>query len=151
MELGDIKWNFKDLQMRFMIGENEFVLKASKGTSKTVIAISSDKMDKVLDKKTQLSMLQCYELQLVCQGSEEREIDSMGSRNTVKVDIKEILKEFQDMFKEPDKLPPYKTHDHSITLVDGAKPINIRPYRYGALQKDVIEKMIHEMLKSKVI
>ena len=151
VELGDIKWNFKDLQMRFMIGGNECVLKGSKGISKTVVTISSDKMDRVLEKKAQLSILQCYELQLICQGSEDKEIDSTGGGKIVKADIEEILKEFQDVFKEPDKLPPCRTHDHSITLVEGVKPINIRPYRYGALQKDVIEKMTHEMLKSGVI
>ena len=50
VELGDIKWNFKKLQMRFMIGETECVLKGNKSTSNPMINISSDKMDKVMDK-----------------------------------------------------------------------------------------------------
>ena len=35
--------------------------------------------------------------------------------------------------------------------MEGAKPVNIRPYRYGSLQKNVIEEMTSELLKSGVI
>ena len=62
-----------------------------------------------------------------------------------------VLREFEDVFKEPTKLPPHREQDHRIPLVEGAKPVNIRPYRYGALQKDVIEQMTQELLNSGVI
>ena len=62
-----------------------------------------------------------------------------------------VLEEFKDVFKEPTKLPPHREHDHRIPLMEGAKPVNIRPYRYGALQKDVIEHMTQELLNSSVI
>ena len=54
-------------------------------------------------------------------------------------------------FEKPEGLPPKRSHDHKISLIEGAKPVNIRPYRYGGLQKDVIEKMTQKMLNLGVI
>jgi len=36
-------------------------------------------------------------------------------------------------------------------LKEGTFPINVRPYRYPALQKDVIEQTMREMLQAGVI
>ena len=47
--------------------------------------------------------------------------------------MQNVLQEFRDVFKEPSTLPPSKGHDHRITLVEGAQPVNIRPYKYGSL------------------
>ena len=62
-----------------------------------------------------------------------------------------VLREFVDVFRAPTQLPPYRQHDHKINLVEGAKPVNIRPYWYVSLQKDIIEKMTQELLTSGVI
>ena len=69
----------------------------------------------------------------------------------VATEMQEVLKEFQNVFKEVEGLPPSRSHDHKISLIEGAKPVNIQPYRYGSLQKDVIEKMTQEMPNSGVI
>ena len=69
----------------------------------------------------------------------------------VNVEIEKVLEEFKDVFKKPKTLPPRRQHDHKINMVEGAQPVNIRPYRYGSLQKDIIEKMIQELLNSGVI
>ena len=63
----------------------------------------------------------------------------------------ELITEYQDIFEEPKKLPPHRVHDHKIILKEGAQPVNVRPYRYPALQKDVIEKIIGEMLEAGVV
>ncbi|CAN6547867.1 unnamed protein product [Malus baccata var. baccata] len=39
-------------------------------------------------------------------------------------------------------------HDHHIPLVQGAKPPSIRPYHYGSLQKNEIEKAVQELLEA---
>jgi len=44
------------------------------------------------------------------------------------------------MFEKPKSLPPHKEDDHGILLKPRVSPINVSPYRYPALQKDVIEK-----------
>eukprot|EP00253_Pinus_taeda_P032665 PITA_32665 len=55
-------------------------------------------------------------------------------------------------FNAIQELPPSRgEHDHSITLVPGAQPPNVRPYRYPFTQKNEIEKIIKELLEAGVI
>jgi len=58
---------------------------------------------------------------------------------------------YQEIFEEPKHLPPPRSHDHQIPLNEGTDPVNLRPYRHSSLQKDVVEKMIQEMLDSGTI
>eukprot|EP00253_Pinus_taeda_P012319 PITA_12319 len=56
------------------------------------------------------------------------------------------------VFDKPHELPPSRgEHDHSITLVPGAQPPNVRPYRYPFTQKNEIEKIIKKLLEAGVI
>lgn len=63
-------------------------------------------------------------------------------------ELQALLQRFELVFTLPTTLPPYRLHDHQITLVPGAKPPNIRPYHYGPLQKNEIEKAVKELLDS---
>ena len=56
-------------------------------------------------------------------------------------ELQTVLREFEDIFQKPKQLTLHRKQDHKITLVEGAQPINIMLYRYGSLQKDVIENM----------
>ncbi|XP_020104448.1 uncharacterized protein LOC109721311 [Ananas comosus] len=69
----------------------------------------------------------------------------------IPVEIQEVLQQFEDVFQEPQGLPPVRPQDHRIPLQVGAQPVNIRPYRYSYEQKNEIEKLIKEMLTSKAI
>jgi hypothetical protein len=56
------------------------------------------------------------------------------------------------VFSTPQGLPPScSVHDHSIPLVPGSLPPNIRPYRHPFAQKNEIEKMVQELLIASVI
>jgi hypothetical protein len=56
------------------------------------------------------------------------------------------------VFSTPQGLPPsHGVHDHSIPLVPGSLPPNIRPYRHPFSQKNEIEKMVQEFLTVGVI
>jgi hypothetical protein len=72
---------------------------------------------------------------------------SLGNNAT----IDELLHSYQDIFKEPTGLPPLRAHDHAIPLKEGSQPINLRPYRHTGLQKDIVEKIVTEMLDSGII
>ena len=61
------------------------------------------------------------------------------------------MQEFAGIFEEPKTLPPHRRHDHRINLKEGVSLVNVRPYRYAALQKDVIEQTIRDMLEAGVI
>ena len=51
----------------------------------------------------------------------------------------------------PNGLPPCRSHDHKIVMKEGTQAVNCRPYRYGPVQKDIIENMVQEMMESGVI
>lgn len=62
-----------------------------------------------------------------------------------------MLEELGDVFQPPKGLPPAKDCDHSISVVKGATPVSIRPYRYPPAIKDEIERQIVIILKERII
>lgn len=56
-----------------------------------------------------------------------------------------ILSEYDDIFAEPQGLPPQRTRDHRIRLLLGTAPVVVRPYRYPALQKDELKRQCRTM------
>ena len=67
------------------------------------------------------------------------------------IDLSNLLDKFAGLFEEPKELPPRRTADHRIEIVPGAVPANVRPYRYPHVQKEVISKMVAEMLEQGLI
>lgn len=66
-------------------------------------------------------------------------------------EIEALLKEFEDIFQEPQHLPPPRSIDHAITLIDESKMVNQRPYRLPFHQKNAMEELIKHMLESHMI
>jgi hypothetical protein len=62
-----------------------------------------------------------------------------------------LLQEFQSVFLPPQGYLPPRDCEHSIPLLPGAAPVNIRPYRYPPAIKDEIERQISEMLATGMI
>lgn len=63
-----------------------------------------------------------------------------------------LMEEFIELVKESKGLPSERPgFDHAITLHEGSNLVNIRPYRYPAMQKIVIEELISEMLERGMI
>ncbi|XP_037497049.1 uncharacterized protein LOC119371287 [Jatropha curcas] len=48
-------------------------------------------------------------------------------------------------------LPPRRSTDHRIALQPGQGPISVKPYKYGHIQKDEIERLVHDMLSAGII
>jgi hypothetical protein len=55
------------------------------------------------------------------------------------------------LFEVPKDLPPSRACDHSIPLIEGDAPFQVRPYRYAPVLKDETEKQIKEMLQNGLI
>nr|GEX45607.1 retrotransposable element Tf2 [Tanacetum cinerariifolium] len=82
-------------------------------------------------------------------------------KNAIEVMVKELLdsevvrpiqmENFSDVFEVPYELPPKRSHDHKIPLIDGTPLVNIRPYRHPPIQKNAIEVMVKELLDSGVV
>ena len=65
--------------------------------------------------------------------------------------VQQLLQQHEELFSEPQSLPPAREFDHQIPLVPGAIPVQKKPYRYAPSQKDELEKQISEMLQKGVI
>ncbi|KAJ0481983.1 putative retrotransposon gag domain, aspartic peptidase domain superfamily [Helianthus annuus] len=146
--LGDIIWNFTDLTMKFKINEKEYVLKGTENNKMEVC--SNDKMANLLNSMTGVVQSQIFGLQLL-QVEGQGAFGSTVSEPVIDEKLQAIIEEYDDVFQIPNALPPKSSCDHQITLANENKPINLRSYRYQALQKDVIEKMTQELLDSGVI
>ncbi|XP_031110384.1 uncharacterized protein LOC116014814 [Ipomoea triloba] len=65
--------------------------------------------------------------------------------------IEETLSEFSELFQEPKSLPPTRACDHTVSLIPNPIPVNKGPYRYSFEQKNIIERMVDEMLQTGII
>lgn len=65
-------------------------------------------------------------------------------QKVIQSDMQQILLTFEDIFYKPKQSWEV---DHFITLKEGIKPVNVRPYRYAYFWKAEIEKQVHDMLK----
>jgi hypothetical protein len=62
-----------------------------------------------------------------------------------------VLGKYASVFRTPSSLPPRRSKEHAINLIDGQGPVSVRPYRYPHHHKDEIEKQVKEMLESGII
>jgi len=61
--------------------------------------------------------------------------------------LTKLLSAYSELFQEPTTLSPSRgPFDHKIALKDGTSPINLRPYKYSLRHKDIIEKLVEELL-----
>lgn len=80
-------------------------------------------------------------------------IQAIFAPTSPKQQMEEMLFKYKDVFEEPRELPPIWSHDHKIPLLEGTKPVSVKPSRYPYFQKTKkeIERMVREMLDSSLI
>ncbi|KAF5783699.1 putative nucleotidyltransferase, Ribonuclease H [Helianthus annuus] len=148
LPLNDILWNFQKMTMKFELEGKRYELK---GLQNNLFAVCSlEKMGKYV----RTGDSQFFSLQLT--GGER---DNTYHSRVVNVPVdeteagqwKRLVARFPRVFEVPTGLPPQRRFDHKIVLKEGTAPISVRPYRYPAVQKDVIEKTTRELLDSGVI
>lgn len=66
-------------------------------------------------------------------------------------EIMQVLAQYSEIFKEPKSLLPKRQFDHHIPLIPGAKPVNLRPYRYNHFQRIEMNKIVEKLLRNSVI
>lgn len=69
-------------------------------------------------------------------------ITQSSSTSPMPTTIEHLVHCNKELFQEPQSLPPQRDFDHSIPLIQGVKPVNIKPYRYSPTQKDEIETQV---------
>jgi len=77
--------------------------------------------------------------------------DQLSFSDSIPPSIQNIIQQYSELFHEPSSLPPPREFDHSIPLLPGAQPVNVRPYKYAPHQKTEIEKQVDEMLSKGLI
>lgn len=81
----------------------------------------------------------------------QQRVDTVRLTQEQEMEVQGLLKEFQVVFQEQKGLPPRRSHEHVIHLLDGQGLVNVRPYRYSHHHKAEIEKQVQEMLQLGII
>lgn len=147
-KLGHITWDFDKLYMQFKWQQRKCVLHGLKQGS--VREVKAKRIDGVKEAEIELHMIYAYEeekevgwLNAIEQTSEAEGVDSK---------IDQLIEEFSEIFAEPTALPPFRNnHNHKITLMEGANPVNQRPYWYAIQQKNEVDTMVKELLSAGTI
>ena len=50
-------------------------------------------------------------------------------------ELQTLFHQYFNLFETPAGLPPQRSHDHAIPLLDEKQVVTVRPYRYLAIQK----------------
>ncbi|XP_071728193.1 uncharacterized protein [Rutidosis leptorrhynchoides] len=147
--LGDIMWNFEKLKMTFLYKGKKVELR---GQQSSASIVDGKKISKIVQQpQVQLNaMCLCIYPVTLC-SMEVNQSNKQQGTNTVHKGIQNLIATYSDVFEVPRSLPPKRSCDHRILLKEGSQPVNIRPYRHPPSQKDAIEVMVKELLKSGVI
>ncbi|WVZ04461.1 hypothetical protein V8G54_025267 [Vigna mungo] len=62
-----------------------------------------------------------------------------------------LLHTYKGIFAKPVGLPPSRSQDHKIPLLQGSAAVKVRPYKYPHSKKQQIEIMVKEMLDEGII
>jgi len=143
-----IHWQKK--QMRFPVNGKRVLLKGATDDLSSCKNISVPKLKGLLRRKAILHVVEFRRLlssaNIAPVHSIQEPTPAPASLENIPPQIQQLLNKYTHLFQEPLDLPPVRVDDHHISLVPGAQPVNIRPYRYSPQQKNEIEKQIKEML-----
>ncbi|XP_059441736.1 uncharacterized protein LOC132174039 [Corylus avellana] len=151
--LGPILWDFERMFMRFTWKGREVVIRGMRPPLNRVVEERS--LSRELKRKGEgwVCQIRAHErentyeglLQCIVLGAQR------GGPSSTETQLGLVLKEFPEIFEEPQGLPPNTAHDHNIPLKPGSGPVNVRPYRYPHYQKSEIEKIVMGLLQSRVV
>lgn len=138
-QLGNVVSNYRDMTMSFFYGGKQVLLKGKSALE--LSQLPSKSFCKLLDSDSSHGL---YTLHYIAD-------QEVPQSHQLPSELREVLSNFGEVFAEPSSLPPSRHIDHRIELVPNAQPVNVRPYRYPHFQKEEMERLVAEMLKSRVI
>jgi hypothetical protein len=135
--LGPILVDFKDLTIQLQQEGQQYMFQVI--TTSYHEIIGSHRMEKLLKKGHSGIISRLHSIHVV-------------ETPFVHLELQSILSHHQVIFTTPKELlPSHGVHDHSIPLIPGSLPSNVRPCRHPFSQKNEIEKIVHELLQVGVI
>lgn len=100
------------------------------------------------------SVASCHAISVNCvedKPSVQGNSTELVEANKLQPDIAQLIHQHASVFSIPKGLPPHRLQDHHIHLNPESQLVNVRPYRYPHFQKEVITKMIQDMLQEGII
>ena len=149
--LSKTTWDYLNLTLKFNYKGKYHFLRGKQNNSnlKTVSSVILNRLE--LNECT-LALLQISDSKLSFPFINALNIHNVDELATLPLEITEVLQDNQEVFAETHELPPNRAgFDHKIPTLPDSMPINKRPYKYSILQKDVIEKIVAEMLSKGII
>lgn len=123
-----VLWDFQLLTMQFSKNNKQYKLHHHNPVTSLVQEVSLQ----LIDKELANSNLGLFLYSMEGQGMEPSHLQAQQLQ-----ELHTLLGKFEEIFNLPSQLPPSRTQDHHIPLCHGAKPLNLRPYHYGALCKNL--------------
>jgi len=140
--LGDTRTNWGLLRLSWKIGAYWVTIVGDPALSKAQVSLNT--MEKLVKKERVGYLLELTTLFEKAEGEEQPE-------EVYAEEVSHLLQKYKGVFEMPQSLPPVRNREHAITLQEGSGPVNLRPYRYSFVQKNEIERLVREMLESKII
>lgn len=139
--LGDIKLNWRNMTMEFGCEGKNILMKGDCSLFQDPLTFKS--LDRISPLVEGMILWQS-----VLEGS--KFVEGEVSKEQKK-ELQRVLQNLEDIFREPLSLPPKRVCDHAIPLLPGVNSVSVKPYRYGLVQKDEIERQVQEMLRFGII
>ncbi|KAA0043304.1 Retrotransposable element Tf2 [Cucumis melo var. makuwa] len=103
-----------------------------------------------IKEKDQGFLIEFQKIEIEVDSGVESEKEEEGEESKLPM-IRNLLARNRSIFELPKGLPPKRAVDHRIMIPEGQNPINVRPYKYGYIQKGEIERLVSEMLQAGII
>ncbi|KAH0747437.1 hypothetical protein KY285_009094 [Solanum tuberosum] len=139
--LGRILFDFRNRTIEFVHLGRKHVLRGASSQIKTTKAQS-------LNKKS-VDLVQVFMLTLVTDATSDMQCNSIQVTQGTDIHptLTVLMEQYKCLFDMPCSLPPHRgIFYHKIPHIDSATHVNKRPYRYPGIKKDIIEKLVQEML-----
>ncbi|KAJ9553883.1 hypothetical protein OSB04_017928 [Centaurea solstitialis] len=146
LNLGKVTHDYAHQTMEFTVNNKKHKLKGDDALRFKKIGFHQ--MQALLDTDELYCVYEVHKLQ-----PEQAKDDATTPEKAIPIhpDIDALLDRYQELFKEPNSIPPHRVIDHRIHLFPNTKPVNVRPYRYPHYQKAEMEKLVKEMLDQGII
>ena len=137
--LGPILWDFEKLYMQFTKGSSTYCIASPESPLEQLEEISALQMSKIVRQETTVGAILCQMelMNMFIHHMEPAKQEQHGDPLSVVQhhQLQQLLEEYEIIFSIPTTLHPHRFQDHLIPLLEGSKPPNSHPYRYGPIQK----------------
>ncbi|KAL0539616.1 hypothetical protein IC582_023832 [Cucumis melo] len=145
---GTMRIHWPSLTMIFWNEGRQIVLKGDPSLVKVECSLKT--LEKTWQDDDQGFLLEWTNMEMSAEEDYETDKEMKGDETDIPM-IRFLLQQYADIFATPKGLPPKREIDHRILTMPDQRPINVRPYKYGHVQKEEIENLVAEMLQDGII